>query len=115
EVLFPEKLKDGMGRLDNSIAKTAMDDWLFDDDYASRVLREQFGTATLDGFGLSGKSAAVGASGAMIHYVRQTQKTTLEHITSLNYSETADYLVLDAATIRNLELFESSGGDTKDA
>ena len=44
----------------------------------------------------------------MIHYVRQTQKTTLEHITSLNYSETADYLMLDASTIRNLELFESA-------
>src|SRR5205823_6339164 len=47
-------------------------------------------------------------------YVRQTQKTTLEHITGLIYSESADYLVLDAATIRNLELFESAGGDTKD-
>jgi len=50
----------------------------------------------------------------MLHYVRQTQKTTLEHITSLSYSEAADYLMLDAATIRNLELFESSSGDTKD-
>src|SRR5204862_6231288 len=40
--------------------------------------------------------------------------TTLEHITGLTYSESADYLVLDAATIRNLELFESAGGDTKD-
>ena len=91
-----------------------MDDWLFDADYASRVLREQLGTATLDGFGLADKSAAIGASGAMIHYVRQTQKTTLEHITGLTYSESADYLVLDAATIRNLELFESSSGDSKD-
>src|SRR5262249_40691605 len=57
EVLFPEKLKDGIGRLDNGIAKTLMDDWLFDADYAGRVLREQFGTATLDGFGLAEKSA----------------------------------------------------------
>ncbi len=108
EVLFPEKLKEAVQRIDHGIARTAMDDWLFDSDYATRILREQFGTATLDGFGLAGRNAAVGASGAMIHYVRQTQKTTLEHITSLNYSESADYLVLDAATIRNLELFESS-------
>ena len=113
EVLFPEKLKDRAQDLED-IARTSMDDWLFDVDYASRVLREQLGTATLDGFGLNGKSAAVGASGAMIHYVRQTQKTTLEHITGLAYSESADYLVLDAATIRNLELLESSGGDSKD-
>ena len=85
-----------------------MDGWLFDADYAARILHEQFGTATLDGFGLAGKSAAIGASGAMIHYVRQTQKTSLGHITGLSFSENADYLVLDAATIRNLELFEPS-------
>src|SRR5215469_7040432 len=114
EVVFPEKLKDGVARLNNGIAKTALDDWLFDTDYASRVLRDQFGTATLDGFGLAGKSAAVCASGAMIHYVRQTQKTSLEHITALMYSESANYLMLDAATIRNLELFESAAGDSKD-
>jgi len=114
EILFPEKMKDGFGPLANGIAKTAMDDWLFDSDYAGRILREQFGTATTDGFGLGGKTAAIGACGAMIHYVRQTQKTTLDHITGLSYSESANYLVLDAATIRNLELFESSSGDTKD-
>ena len=107
EVVFPEKLKEEI-QLDGAIAKSALDDWLFDEDYAARILREQFGTATLDGFGLAGKSAAIGASGAMIHYVRQTQKTTLDHITGLTYSESADYLVLDAATIRNLELFEPS-------
>ena len=115
EVLFPERMKVGINGFDNGITKTAIDDWLFDVDYASRVLREQFGTATLDGFGLAGKSAAIGAAGAMLHYVRQTQKTTLEHITSINYSEAADYLMLDAATIRNLEMFESSAGDSKDA
>jgi DNA mismatch repair protein MutS len=114
EVVFPEKLKEAIGRLNGSIARSPLEDWLFDSDYASRVLREQFGTATLDGFGLAGKSAAVGASGAMIHYVRQTQKTSLQHITGLSYSETANYLMLDAATIRNLELFESTSGDTKD-
>ena len=113
EVLFPEKMKEQAQKLEG-ITKTPMEDWLFDADYASRVLREQFGTATLDGFGLTDKTAAVGASGALIHYVRQTQKTTLEHITGLTYSESADYLVLDAATIRNLELLESSSGDSKD-
>src|SRR2546422_2418733 len=51
EVLFPDKLKEVLNRLDGGIAKTPMDDWLFDPDYADRVLREQFGTATLDGFG----------------------------------------------------------------
>src|SRR5262249_24553891 len=78
EILFPEKLKP-TATFDKGIAKTPLEDWLFDYDYASRILREQFGTATLDGFGLAGKSRAVSASGAMIHYVRQTQKSSLEH------------------------------------
>ena len=112
EVLFPERAKEEMARFDGGIAKTPLDDWLFDADYAARILHEQFGIATLDGFGLAGKSAAIAASGAMIHYVRQTQKTTLDHITGLTYSESADYLVLDRATIRNLELFEPSNPTT---
>jgi DNA mismatch repair protein MutS len=113
EVLFPARMKDSVEVLDR-IAKTSLDDWLFDTDYASRTLRDQLGTANLDGFGLKDKTAAVGASGALVHYVKQTQKTTLEHITSLTFQETANYLVLDQASIRNLELIESSDGGGKD-
>ena len=108
-------MKDAVGRLDNGIARTPMEDWLFDTDYASRVLREQFGTATLDGFGLAGKTAAIGASGAMIHYVRQTQKTTLEHITGLSYSESANYLIAGCRDDPQPRAFDrSAAGDTKD-
>jgi DNA mismatch repair protein MutS len=113
EVLFPERLKPAIQQL-NGITKTALEDWLFDQDYASRILRDQLKTATLDGFGLAGKPLAAGASGAIIHYVRQTQKAALEHINTLSCHETAAYLVLDPSTIRNLELLESSAGDTKD-
>jgi DNA mismatch repair protein MutS len=113
EVLFPERMTESIGILD-LVAKTSMDDWLFDTDYASRTLRDQLGTSSLDGFGLLGKTAAIGASGALIHYVRQTQKTTLEHITNLTFHESANYLVIDPSSIRNLELFESPGGDSKD-
>jgi DNA mismatch repair protein MutS len=114
EVLFPERMKNEVARLD-SIAQTPLEDWLFDSDYASRVLREQLGAATLDGFGLADKTAAVGAAGAMIHYAKQTQKASLEHITGLAYHETANYLMLDPATIRNLELVETISGDANDA
>src|SRR6185295_2693963 len=114
EVLFPERMKGSIQQL-NGITKTALEDWLFDIDYASRILRDQLKTMTLDGFGLSGKTAATGASGAVIHYVRQTQKAALEHINTLSCQEAAAYLVLDPSTIRNLELLESSAGDTKDS
>src|SRR5262249_3816711 len=113
EVLFPNRMKDAVEILEG-IAKTSVDDWLFDADYASRTLRDQLGAATLDGFGLKDKPVAVGAAGALVHYVKQTQKTTLEHITSLTVQETANYLLLDPASIRNLELIQSSDGDTKD-
>ena len=114
EVLFPERMKPAVQQF-NGITKTPLEDWLFDPDYASRILRDQLKTATLDGFGLAGKSLATGASGAIIHYVRQTQKAALEHINTLVCHETAAYLVLDPATIRNLELLESSTGEVKDS
>jgi DNA mismatch repair protein MutS len=114
EVLFPERMKAAVNQLDG-ITKTALDDWLFDMDYASRILRDQLKTATLEGFGLSNKVLATGASGAIVHYVRQTQKAALEHINTLSCQETAAYLVLDPSTIRNLELLESSAGEARDS
>jgi len=114
EVLFPERMKAAIPAL-NGITRTTLEDWLFDVDYASRIVRDQLKTATLDGFGLAGKPLAAGACGAVIHYVRQTQKAALEHINTLTCQETAAYLVLDPSTLRNLEVLESSAGETKDS
>ena len=114
EVLFPERMKASVQQLDG-ITRTPLDDWLFDMDYASRILRDQLKAATLEGFGLADKALATGASGAIVHYVRQTQKAALEHINTLTCQETAAYLVLDPSTIRNLELLESSAGEAKDS
>ena len=114
EVLFPERMKAAIQEL-NGITKTALEDWLFDADFAGRTLRDQLKASTLEGFGLGDKALAIGASGALVHYVRQTQKTGLEHINTLSCQETAAYLVLDPATIRNLELLESSAGEAKDS
>lgn len=116
EVVFPERMKTSLQAIQalNGISKSPLDDWLFDADYATRILKDQMKTATLEGFGLTDKPAAVGACGAIVHYVRQTQKAALEHVNAIVYQETANYLILDSATIRNLELFESPGGDNKD-
>src|SRR5262245_33291413 len=104
EVLFPERMKSKVQL--EGVTKTALEDWLFDVDYASRLLRDQLRTATLEGFGLGDKPLAAGACGAVVHYVRQTQKTALEHINTLTCQETASYLVLDPSTLRNLEILE---------
>ncbi|HET9220152.1 MAG TPA: DNA mismatch repair protein MutS, partial [Terriglobia bacterium] len=114
EVIYPERIKGSLQQFDG-ITKTALDDWLFDLDYASRILRDQLKAATLEGFGLADKPLATGASGAIVHYVRQTQKTALEHVNTLSCQETASYLILDPSTIRNLELLESSAGESRDS
>jgi DNA mismatch repair protein MutS len=114
EVLFPERMKAALPPLEG-MTRTVLEDWLFDLDYASRLLRDQLKATTLEGFGLGDKSLATGAAGAIVHYVRQTQKGALEHINTLTCPETAAYLVLDTSTIRNLELLESSVGEPKDS
>ena len=113
EVVFPERMKAKLQL--EGMTRTALEDWLFDVDYASRILRDQLKTATLDGFGLGGKTLATGACGAVVHYVRQTQKAALEHINTLTCQETASYLVLDPSTLRNLEILESSAGEPRDS
>lgn len=94
--------------------ETRIEEWVFRQDYAERTLREQFGVATLDGFGLSGHDQAVAAAGAMMHYLRETSargpdtadrfSAALGHMECVRYYEQADTLVLDAVTVRNLEL-----------
>jgi len=98
--------------------ETRIDEWVFRADYAERMLREQFGVATLDGFGLAGHPQAVSAAGAVVHYLRETSgleaenengnhahpRATLGHLDRVRFYEQADALVLDIVTVRNLEL-----------
>jgi len=89
-----------------SILSTEVEDWIFSFDYADRTLREHFGLLTLDGCGLAGKSAAVSAAGAILHYLRDTQRAALEHLDRPTFYDRAETMVLDAVTVRNLELLE---------
>ncbi len=97
--------------------ETRIEEWVFRTDYAERMLREQFGVASLDGFGLGGHSQAIAAAGAMVHYLRETSgkrpengehsehpAAALGHLDRVRYYEQSDSLVLDTVTIRNLEL-----------
>src|SRR5258708_6193613 len=79
---------------------------VFAADYAEGALREQFKLLSLEGCGLGGKKLAVGAAGAILHYARETQKSALAHLERPTWYDRADALVLDAATVRNLELTE---------
>jgi DNA mismatch repair protein MutS len=70
------------------------------------LLENQFGVLSLEGFGLAAKPAAAAAAGAILHYVRSTQRGTLEHVDRIGFYERQNFLVLDAVTVRNLELIE---------
>ncbi|HLM57461.1 MAG TPA: DNA mismatch repair protein MutS [Pyrinomonadaceae bacterium] len=94
----------------NGPALTALDDWLWEPTSCASLLLEQFGARTLEGYGLSQKIAGVSAAGACLRYARETQRAAAAHVTDINYFETRDHLVLDSVTCRNLELFESQGG-----
>jgi DNA mismatch repair protein MutS len=87
-----------------------LDDWLFANDYGRDLLLSHFDVASLDGFGLGGREVATAASGAILHYVRETQKAEANHISGISYFEPNDYLILDSPTVRNLELVDSLDG-----
>ena len=108
EVLFPTDLPLLVGgeRAGPHFVRTELEDWVFTQDYADRTLRDHFELLSLDGCGLAGRPAAVGAAGAILHYLRDTQRAALDHLDRPAYYNRADSMVLDAVTVRNLELLE---------
>ena len=86
--------------------KTDVEPWVFGADYANRSLCDHFRLLALDGCGLEGRPLATGASAAVLHYLKDTQRSALEHVERPTFYDRAHALVLDAATVRNLELVE---------
>ena len=92
---------------------TALDDWQWQGEACATSLREQFGVRSLEGYGLEGKSAAVCAAGVCLRYAHETQRAAAAHVTDIHYFEPQDHLILDAVTVRNLELTESQGASKR--
>jgi len=86
--------------------RTEAESWTFSYDYADRTLREHFRLLSLDGCGLADRSAAVSAAGAILHYLQETQRAALDHLDRPSYYDRAEGMVLDAVSVRNLELVE---------
>jgi DNA mismatch repair protein MutS len=106
EVLFPADFAPPPDERAPRFVRTEVEDWVFSADYAGRTLRDHFRLLTLDGCGLAGRPAAVGAAGAILHYLRETQRAALDHLDRPTWYNRADAMVLDAVTVRNLELTE---------
>ena len=84
--------------------------WHFEHDSAVRLLNRQLGTHDLSGFGCVDLPLAVGAAGALLQYVSDTQRSALPHITRLKVERPDEGIVIDAATRRNLEIVEAASG-----
>ena len=95
-----------------SWALTTIEPWRFEPDKAAQVLQDHFEVSALDGFGLTGKTPAIQAAGAILQYLAQTQKETLRQLTNLSVYSTANFMVLDNATRRNLELVQTIRGQS---
>src|SRR5580692_9478133 len=109
---LPAQLERGLERI---AARTRVEDWVWTRDFAIPLVERQLNVRSLEGYGLDTHSAAAIAAGAVLHYVRSTQKIEALHIDSLKFQEHSTCLELDQVTVRNLELVEPlfAGQDTR--
>ena len=96
-----------------TLTLTSRPDGDFDEQDSYDRLKRQMEVAHLSGFGFDGHVEAIRAAGACLKYAQDTQRATAGHISEIKYFETSDCMVLDAVTLRNLEIFESRGEKSK--
>jgi DNA mismatch repair protein MutS len=90
---------------------SAYDDWTFAPQTAVFTVREHFKVASLDGFGLKDRTAAIGAAGGALHYLVQNLRRDVKHLTRLSFYQRTDFLALDYTTLRHLEILEPQHRD----
>jgi DNA mismatch repair protein MutS len=106
EVLFSDEQTATFGSLPNALA---CDGYTFLAEQAYFTLRDHFKVQSLDGFGCEDMKSAVGAAGAVLHYLKMQLRRQTNHITHLSTYRNSSFVILDAATQANLELIESRG------
>ncbi|MBU8932722.1 MAG: DNA mismatch repair protein MutS [candidate division Zixibacteria bacterium] len=110
EILYPSSCSDNpdlvtrLGLTNGETQLTGFEDWNFDYRTAKRELNDQFGTSTLDGFGVGDSHAAITAAGAVLRYLKENHLENLRHINRLTRFDQDEYMALDYGTVRNLEL-----------
>jgi len=105
EILAPEAWEPGEAAAFR-VSPTRLDDYYFTQDYAFDKLSTHFGVANLDGFGIGAMTEGICAAGAILHYLDETQRTALSHIRKISPYQSADFLLIDRISRRNLELVE---------
>lgn len=106
EILLPERHE--IPNIEGPFAVKTLPLSHFDPKQAEERLCSQFRVSTLDGFGVQGSPAAIPAAGCLLAYLQITQRQALPHLTEMTLEKHQDYLQIDAATQRHLELFASN-------
>ncbi len=104
EVLVRKKLKNNLPDGLDGFNITPIEEWVYEGNYGYKILTDHFRTHSLKGFGVDDLPIAHKAAGSLLHYMRETQKSSLAHLKRLHRYENSGYMSLDAATKRNLEL-----------
>ncbi len=112
ELLYPEQFA-AMHLLEARRGLRRRPEWEFELGTARQLLNQQFGTRDLSGFGVEQAERALSAAGCLMQYVKDTQRTALPHIRRLSKQQDGQYIVLDAATRRNLELTQNLAGGSE--
>ncbi|WP_090293683.1 DNA mismatch repair protein MutS [Flagellimonas zhangzhouensis] len=108
EILVSKKhKKEFLELFGNQLHSFFLEDWIFQEDYAQESLNNHFGTKTLKGFGIDHLNHGIIASGAVLHYLSETQHSRLQHINNIQRIAEEEYVWMDRFTIRNLELYHS--------
>jgi DNA mismatch repair protein MutS len=110
EILAPDDFSDPDLEAMGAVIKR-LSGWQFDRQSAQRALTRHFGTRDLSGFGADELGTALGAAGALFEYARSTQAASIAHVRSLVLERDSEYVRMDAATRRNLEISETLRGD----
>src|SRR6185436_5311234 len=113
EILAPSGVDDLaalVNELRLEVRVTVAEDWTFELEAARAALLSQMQAQSLRGFGLEDRRAATCAAGAVVHYLRETQKADLAHVRDLTFRTGADAMIIDPTTLRNLEVIEAADG-----
>ena len=107
ELLLQKKTKNSLPERLASYNITYIEDWVYEGDYGYNLLTDHFETHSLKGFGVEELEIAHTAAGSLLHYMQETQKSSLGHLKRLYAYENSEYMALDGSTKRNLELTSS--------
>lgn len=108
------EITDIVKKLASEIPLAKLEDWIFDIEFGKEAILGQFNTKSLKGFGIEDYTIGLAAAGAILYYINETQKTQLSHIRKISAYNTTDYMFLDYATRRNLEITFSNNENVKE-